>query len=122
MKRIIRIATLLTVIALGIENVPGAQAFISEDDSIVSVNKKDKLTEYKGIRVDPKPIDLLWQNDYQIKTKKSPAGKVIYSQNVNETSQEKSNYYSPDCIQNELFYMQYDIVPEINRHQTKLKQ
>lgn len=122
MKRIIRIAPLLIAIALGIESISGAQAFISQDDSAVSVNKQTKQSEFSGIRVDPKPIDLLWQNDYQIKTKKSPAGKVIYSQNVNETSQEKSNYYSPDCIQNELFYMQYDIVPEINRHQTKLKQ
>lgn len=122
MKLIIRIAPLLIAIALGIVSISGAQAFTNQDDSTVSVKKETKLSKFNGIRVDPKPIDLLWQNEYQSKPGKSPDGKAIYSQNVNEASQEKSNCSSQDFLRNELFYLQYDIVTEINRHQTKLKQ
>jgi len=124
MKRVLRIAPLLIVIALGIERISGAQAFISQDDSAVSVNKKTKDSEFKGIRIDPKPLDLLWQDKYNSKPKKSPDRKAVYSQNyqllekemISETRNNgKPDYLQPDLLQN---YRR----TEISKSQKQLKQ
>lgn len=127
MKRIIRIATLLTVIALGIENVPGAEAFISQDDSAVSVNKKAKLSKNIGIRVDPKPLDLLWQNEPKSKPRQSPGGNTNFNQNdqvfLKLDLPRSGNNISPDNSQSDLsYFLQNDKEKEIFTCQKKLKQ
>ena len=105
MKRLSRIATLLIVLALGIESIPGAKAITSQDDSIVSVKNNEKIKEFKGIRVDPKPIDLLWQKDTESKPRNLPQAKSIYIENVEQKDFcQTRNDIKTELLQTELFY------------------
>ena len=105
MKRIIRIAPLLIVLALGIESIPGAKAITSHDDSIVTVKKSKKIKELKGIRVDPKPIDLLWQKESENKSEDLMHPKTSFSEKlIQKGICQSGTDYKTELPQPELFY------------------
>ena len=91
--------------ALGIESIPGAKAITNHDDTAVSVNKNKKITEFKGIRVDPKPIDLLWQKESENKSEDLPQIKTTYSENLKQKDvYQTRNDIANELLQAELFY------------------